>query len=114
MLLKFAKPRLFLVSPNQTTQLLVACQKEHLVNNGGMDLQVIRKEIEDRRRQINRQRHEIRSLERSGIRTVSAEELLGRMQAKVDELVVQRDRMVGEQRIKYPGTDKFIRGASRR
>ena len=41
---------------------------------------------------------------------VSAEELLARMQTKVDELVVERDRLVGEQRRKYPGTNKAING----
>jgi hypothetical protein len=64
-----------------------------------MDLQVIRKEIEDRRRQITRQRHEIRALQRAGISTVSAEALLARMLAKVDARVAERDRMVDEQRV---------------
>jgi hypothetical protein len=31
------------------------------------------------------------------------------MQAKVDELCVERARQVREQRVKYPGTDKVIR-----
>ena len=46
----------------------------------------------------------------SGIPTKSAEELLARMQAKVDELCVERDRQVRERRVKYPGTDKVING----
>ncbi len=75
-----------------------------------MTLEALRAEIEHRRRNISRQRSDIRSLQRAGINTVSAEELLARMQTKVDELVVERDRLVGEQRRKYPGTNKAING----
>ena len=75
-----------------------------------MTLEALRAEIEYRRRNIQRQRSDIRALQRAGISTVSAEELLARMQAKVDELVVERDRLVGEQRRKYPGTNKAING----
>jgi hypothetical protein len=56
-------------------------------------------------RQILRQRKEIR-----GIPTKSAEELLERMLAKVDGLCIERDRQLGEQRKKYPGTNKVING----
>jgi hypothetical protein len=75
-----------------------------------MSLESIRAEIEYMRRQIQRQRKDIRSLERAGIPTRSAEELLGRMLAKVDDLCSDRDRQVGEQRRKYPGTNKVING----
>jgi hypothetical protein len=75
-----------------------------------MDLPHIRADIENRRRQIMRQRKEIQALQRAGISTVSAEELLGRMLAKVDELASERDRLVGETRRKYAGTDKAILG----
>jgi hypothetical protein len=75
-----------------------------------MDLNVIRGEIEHMRRQILRQRKEIQDLQRAGISTVSAEELLGRMQTKVDGLCGDRDRLIGEQRRKYPGTNKVIDG----
>jgi hypothetical protein len=75
-----------------------------------MDLVHLRTEIENRRRQIERQRREIRDLQRSGISTASAEELLSRMLAKVDELCAERDRKVGEERRKYPGTNKVING----
>jgi hypothetical protein len=68
-----------------------------------MELWAIRAEIEHMRRQILRQRREIRDLQRS-------EELLGSMQFKVDELCSERDRQLGEQRRKYPGTDKVIHG----
>jgi hypothetical protein len=32
------------------------------------------------------------------------------MQATVDNLCAERDKLVGKQRIKYPGTDKVIKG----
>ena len=75
-----------------------------------MQITYIREEIERRRRQILRQRREIRDLQRAGIPTKSAEDLLARMQTKVDELCVERDRLVGESRRKYAGRDKFILG----
>jgi hypothetical protein len=92
------------------TPFVAACLKEHLVNKYRMDLPAIRAEIESRRRQIFRQRKEIHALQRAGINTVSAEELLARMLAKVDELAAERDRQVGEWRVKYLGTNKAIRG----
>jgi hypothetical protein len=76
-----------------------------------VDLEFIRADIEQRRRQISRQRKEILDLQRAGINTRSAEELLARMLAKVDELRVERDRLVGESRGTYAGKDKFILGA---
>ena len=75
-----------------------------------MQLSAIRSEIEQMRRQIHRQRGEIRDLQRAGIPTKPAEELLARMQTKVDELCAERDRLAGEQRRKYPGTNKVING----
>jgi hypothetical protein len=75
-----------------------------------MQLSAIRSEIEHMRRQIHRQRGEIRDLQRAGISNVSADELLARMLAKVDELCAERDRQVGEERRKYPGTNKVING----
>ena len=61
-----------------------------------MEIPIIRAAIEHMRRQIPRQRREIRDLQRAGIPTTSAEELLGRMQSKVDELCTERDRQLGE------------------
>jgi hypothetical protein len=75
-----------------------------------MGLDAIRNEIEHMRRQILRQRKEIRDLQRAGIPTKSADELLERMLAKVDGLSIERDRLVGAQRRKYPGTNKVING----
>jgi hypothetical protein len=79
-----------------------------------MDLDHVRNEIELMRRQILRQRKEIQSLQRAGISTVSADALLQRMQEKVDGLCLERDRLVGENRLadrrKYAGTDKVILG----
>jgi hypothetical protein len=74
----------------------------------------LRNEIEHMRRQVARQRGEIRQLQRAGIPSNSAEELLGRMQTKIDGLCAERDRQVGEQRRKYPGTDKVIHGPAER
>ena len=75
-----------------------------------MDLSVIRAEIEHMRRQIQRQRKEIQYLQRAGVSTTSVEKLFGRMQSKVDGLCAERDRLIGEQRRKYPGTNKVING----
>ena len=78
------------------------------------DLNFIRAEIELMSRQIVRHRKEIQDLQRAGIATKSADELLVRMQAKVDGLCEERDRLVGDQRRKYPGTDKVINGPTER
>lgn len=78
------------------------------------DLPFLRSEIERMRYQISRQRKEIRALQREGIPTNSAEELLGRMQAKVDALCDERDRKRRDEALKYPGTDKPIRGVAER
>jgi hypothetical protein len=79
-----------------------------------MDLNFLRGEIEHMRRQILRQRKEIHDLQRAGISTKSAEELLGRMQTNVDGLCTERDRLIGEQRRKYQGTHKVINGPTER
>jgi hypothetical protein len=79
-----------------------------------MNIDCIRSEIEHMRRQILGQRKEIQDLQRAGIHTKSAEELLERMRAKVVGLSAERDRRVGEQRRKYPGTDKVIKGPTER
>lgn len=49
-------------------------------------LEFVRSEIERMRPQMGRQRKEILQLQRAGIGTASAEALLSRMQAKVDDL----------------------------
>jgi hypothetical protein len=80
-----------------------------------MNLEQIRDEIERMRHQILRQRKDIQSLQRAGISTtLPAEALLARMQASVDNLRAERDKLVGEQRIKYPGTNKVIKGPQMR
>jgi hypothetical protein len=79
-----------------------------------MNIDHIRSEIEHMRRQILRQRKEIQDLQRAGVPTKSAEELLERMHAKVDGLCTERDRQIGEQRRKYPGTNKVINGPCER
>ena len=72
-----------------------------------MKLEHIRAEIERMRHQISRQRKDIRSLQRAGISTLPAEDLLARMQATVDNLCAERDKRVGEQRMK---SGKVIKG----
>ena len=79
-----------------------------------MKLEHIRTEIERMRHQISRQRKDIQSLQRAGISTLPAEALLARMQATVDNLCAERDKRVGEQRMKYPGTSKVIKGPQMR
>jgi hypothetical protein len=74
----------------------------------------IRAEIERMRQQISRQRKDIRSLQHAGISTLPAEALLARMQATVDNLCAERDRLVGQLRVKYPGTNKVIKGPQMR
>jgi hypothetical protein len=78
------------------------------------DLPFLRAEIERMRRQLQRHRKEIRDLQRAGIATKPAEELLERMLAKIEGLCAERDSRRREQSIKYPGTDKPIRGAIER
>ena len=62
-----------------------------------MELPYVKGEIEHMRRLI--QRKEIQALQRAGISTKSAEELLARMQTKVDGLCAERNRLVGQCRI---------------
>jgi hypothetical protein len=57
----------------------------------------IRTEIERIRVQVSRQRKEILQLQRSGISTASAELLLERMHAKIDQLRSERERLKAEQ-----------------
>jgi len=79
-----------------------------------MILEDIRAEIERMRTQIQRQRKDIQLLQRAGISMLPAEALLARMQATVDNLCADRDRLVGERRLKYPGTNKAIKGPQMR
>jgi hypothetical protein len=62
-----------------------------------MDLDHVRSEIEHMRAQVGRQRKEILQLQRAGIGTASAELLLGRMLAKIEDLCAERDRLKKEQ-----------------
>jgi hypothetical protein len=61
-----------------------------------MDLDHVRSEIEHMRVQVGRQRKEILQLQRAGIGTASAELLLGRMLAKIEDLCAERDRLKKE------------------
>jgi len=72
------------------------------------ELDQIRREIDLMRVQVGRQRKEILQLQRAGISTASAELLLGRMQAKIDDLCGQRDALKKEQ----PATSRVLGGRS--
>jgi hypothetical protein len=62
-----------------------------------MGLDHVRSEIEHMRAQLGRQRKEILQLQRAGISTASAELLLTRMLAKIDDLCAERDRLKQEE-----------------
>ena len=49
------------------------------------------------RNRVNRQRAEITQVRQAGISTTSAEELLGRMLNKIDDLCAERNRLRREQ-----------------
>lgn len=61
------------------------------------DIDFIRGEIERIRAQVGRQRKEILQLQRAAIGTASAEALLSRMPAKIDDLCDQRDALKANQ-----------------
>ena len=61
------------------------------------NIEHIRREIERMRAYVQRQRGEIRQLQRSGIPTASAEALLDRMLDKIDALCADRNRLKKEQ-----------------
>jgi hypothetical protein len=62
-----------------------------------MQLDYIRREIERMRTQVQRQRSDIRQLQRAGIPTTSAEALLETMLSRIDDLCAKRDRLKKEQ-----------------
>ena len=66
------------------------------------DIEFVRSEIERMRGQVSRQRKGILQLQRAGIATASAEALLERMLARIDDLCVQRDELKKSQ----PGPTK--------
>jgi hypothetical protein len=53
------------------------------------------------RYQANRQKNEIRQLEKARINTLPAEALLARMMVTIESLCAQRDRLRDEQGITY-------------
>jgi len=61
------------------------------------DIDVIRADIERMRSRVQRQRGEIRQLQRAGIPSSSSEALLEKMLNKIDELRAERDRLKREQ-----------------
>lgn len=60
------------------------------------DIEFIRGEIQRMRTQVNRQRSEIRQLQKASIPTASADLLLQRMLDKIDTLCAQRDKLKDE------------------
>lgn len=64
-------------------------------------LDYIRAEIERMRYQANRQRNEIKQLEKARINTLPAEALLARMMVTIESLCAQRDRLRDEQGVTY-------------
>lgn len=79
-----------------------------------MSAEGIQAELDHMRRQIARQRRDIRDLDASGIDTTSAVALLARMTDKVAALTARRDEEVWDDRPKYRGSTKWIRGTQRR
>ena len=60
------------------------------------DIGFVRSEIERMRVQVGRQRREILQLQKAGISTAAAEQLLQRMLDKIDALCAERDRLKAE------------------
>ena len=79
-----------------------------------MSLDFVRKDLEDRLKQVGRQKRDIAQLRQLGVDTTAAEELLARMTAKVEELRAERDQLKAAKARTYPGSTKVIRGAQRR
>jgi hypothetical protein len=78
-------------------------------DGAAMGLDDIRREIEHMRSQIRGSGRKSSSFTVPGY-TLTAEALSARMQASVDNLCAQRDKLIGEKRLKYPGTGKVIKG----
>lgn len=73
-----------------------------------MNLEHVRSEIEHMRVQVGRQRKEILQLQRAGISTASAERLLLRMQIKIDQLCIEREKL--KQGLTGPTKGKVLGG----
>ncbi|MCK1700680.1 hypothetical protein IVA86_04325 [Bradyrhizobium sp. 146] len=58
-----------------------------------MKLDRVRNEIARMRGQLRAQEREIQMLQRAGVATASAELLLSRMRAKIDDLCLERDAL---------------------
>jgi hypothetical protein len=74
------------------------------------DLEYLRAEIERMRVQVQRQRGDIRQLQRAGISTASAEALLERMLTKIDGMCAERDKLKKE--LGGPTKGKVLGGRS--
>jgi uncharacterized small protein (DUF1192 family) len=60
------------------------------------DIGFLRSEIERMRVHVGRQRREVLQLQKAGISTAAAEQLLQRMLDKIDALCAERDRLKAE------------------
>jgi hypothetical protein len=74
------------------------------------DLDYLRSEIERMRTQVQRQRGEIRQLQRAGIPTASAEALLERMLTSIDGMCAERDKL--KKALAGPTKGKVLGGRS--
>jgi hypothetical protein len=72
------------------------------------DIDFIRDEIERMRVQVGQQRKEILQLQKAGLSTASAEALLERMLAKIDDLCATRDQIKAA--IPHPSKGKAVGG----
>jgi hypothetical protein len=79
-----------------------------------MDLDGILNEIKHMQRQIKRQQGDIRSLKAASIDAAAAELLLSRMQARLDGLCDQRDRLTPARRTYASGKAIYGTPSSRR
>jgi hypothetical protein len=77
-----------------------------------MELDHLKAEIARMRVQIKRQQKDILQLQRAGISTRSALEHLERMHNKVDELIGERNRLMGEAKLdqRTYASGKVLRG----
>ena len=73
----------------------------------------IQAELDHMRRQIVRQRRDISDLDAAGIDTTSAVALLARMTDKVADLTARHKEEIWNDRPKYRGSTKWIRGTQR-
>jgi hypothetical protein len=70
------------------------------------DLNLLGREIEHMRAQLGRHRKDLLTLQRAGAGTATAEALLARMQARIDNLCAQRDALKDRERAAPDGRSR--------